>query len=186
MKVLFLALVVAGSVVRLADWGTDHRADSSSFRQWLDEGGNEIERQAAPLPQLLFTMHSSIYEKHTYNIEWLTDEELRPFQERVNPYSYLMDLTNQMAVLDPAFCVLVTTDGLITDIDCRPKDPIPACHCIRHRRFDAKPRWEFFWLKNLPAPAALHSMSFTSESMSEKDTLRWKASWNRSGDLMRS
>lgn len=140
---------------------------------WIDAGTDEVGALASPLPQLLFSLPPSIIRTSSLHLSWLSDTELHPFQECVNPDARLMDLTNQVEVLDPTFWELVSTDGLIIDITARPKDPIPGGHVIYSHRFNDKPRWEAFWENSLPVPSSLRSMAFTRELLQEEDKLSW-------------
>ena len=140
---------------------------------WIDAGTDEVGALASPLPQLLFSLPPSIIRTSSLHLSWLSDTELHPFQECVNPDARLMDLTNQVEVLDPTFWELVSTNSLIIDITTRPKDPIPDGHVIYSHRFNDKPRWEAFWENSLPVPSSLRSMAFTRELLQEEDKLSW-------------
>lgn len=149
--------------------------DYGDIVSWIGAGTDEIVALASPLPQLLFSLPPSIVRTSSLHLSWLSDTELHPFQECVNPDARLMDLTNQVEVLDPTFWELASTDGLIIDITARPKDPIPGCHVIYSHRFNDKPRWEAFWENSLPVPSSLRSMAFTRELLHEDDKLSWSA-----------
>ncbi|MCF7786113.1 MAG: hypothetical protein K9N47_08320 [Prosthecobacter sp.] len=159
--------------------------DYGDIVSWIDAGTDEVGALASPLPQLLFSLPPSRIRTSSLHLSWLSDTELHPFQECVNPDARLIDLTNQVEVLDPAFWELVSTDGLIIDITARPKDPIPGGHVIYSPLFNDKPRWEAFWKNSLPVPSSLRSMAFTRELLQEDDKLSRSAarrfcrsSWN--------
>ncbi len=139
--------------------------DNSNVERWIDAGMNEVCRLAAPVPQLLFSLPPSVFKTDSFTLSWLSGPELQPFQGCLNPDARLIDLTNKVAVLDPIFNELLTTDGLI--ITQRPADPIPACHVLYSYRYHDKPAWESFWLKSLPVPTAIRSIAFTTKFLDE-------------------
>ncbi|MBN8417552.1 MAG: hypothetical protein J0L73_01405 [Verrucomicrobia bacterium] len=150
---------------------TGNIQEHGNFENWVESGAEEVSRLACPIPQLLFSLPATEFRTDSFHFSWLTDAELAPFQEGLNPDSRLIDLTNQMMVCSPVFWELVTTDGLIMDLSARPKDPIPPCHIIRSIRLSDETPWESFWLKSLPVPSALRSMSFTRELVLEDPQL---------------
>ena len=178
LRLLFFA-VQASSLTLLtssqcfSNPAAEYTVDNSNFRRWIAEGEDETSLLASPIPQLLFSLPPTKFFTSTWNLSWLNSAELAPFQERLNPDSRLIDLTNQMAVLDPIFWELVTTDGLIIGITQRPKNPIPGDRIIYN--INCKPRWESFWEKPLPVPSAIRATAFTRELLQEDDKLSWRA-----------
>lgn len=175
LGILALSLKLLTSSLCFSNPAAEHTLDSSSFRRWMAEGENEAGRLASPIPQLLFSLPPTEFRTDTFHFSWLIGAELAPFQESLNPDARLIDLTNQMAVLDPVFWEVVTTDGLIIGITARPKDPIPPCHILRSIRLSDEPPWESFWQKSLPVPSAIRSAAFTRELLQEEDKLSWSA-----------
>jgi hypothetical protein len=135
-----------------------------SVQRWMDEWRNEVCRLASPIPEMLFSNPPSLFITDSSPLEWLTGVEIASLRERLNPDARLMGLTDRLQVIDPIFWELVTTDGLIIDLDQRPKAPVnyPFFHrCTRN------PFWTSFWLRNHPVPSSLRPMVFTQDLLQE-------------------
>lgn len=169
------AALLASSLALLTNhvWSLRARPANSSETEFLAAFGmDEVCRLASPMPDLLFSHPPSLFITDSSPLEWLTGAEITSLRERLNPDARLIDLTDRVQVIDPIFWELVTTNGLIIDMDQRPKDPVNHpffLHCSRN------PFWTSFWLKKHPVPSTLRPMAFTQELLQEDNKLSWRA-----------